>query len=186
MGEVAQRRRIGSGAVTDLELIVMRQRVAHRHIEVAREAVFTIGKNRMHLDDAVVGRSHIPNALVGTNETTMKRVLTVVLGQLIGNTIQCERTIGDAVGATSDHGTKITFAVVVQILVDMVVTQDDVLKAVASVGHPKGYHTATIIGHLHRQKTIVQGIKRHLLALHFRVEVFGRNQFDFFLTIATD
>ena len=111
----------------------------------------------------------------------MQRVLSVILSQLILNIIQSEFGIGNAVGATPNDGTQITLAFVVQILLNTVVTENNILETTAIVGHPKGDHATAVVGDLHRQKTIVQGIKRNLLAVHLGIEVFGGNQLDFFL-----
>ena len=179
--KVAQRRGIGSGRIADNKLIVMRQGVTHGHIEVAWETVLAIGKNGVHLYHAVVDRNHIPNTFVCTSEAAMQRVLAVILSQLILNIIQSEFGIGNAVGATPNDGTQITLAFVVQILLDTVVTKNNILETTAIVRHPKGDHTTAVVGDLHRQKTIAQGIKRNLLAVHLSIEVFGGNQLDFFL-----
>ena len=70
-------------------------------------------------------------------------------------TIQGKSAIGDAVGAAAHHSAQIALALVVQILVDMVVTQNDILIAATVVGHPKGDNATAIVGDLHRQKAIV-------------------------------
>ena len=156
--QIAQGWGIGGGGITDLELVVVGQSVTHRHVKIARKTILAIGKNGVHLNHAVVDGNHIPNAPVGTNETAVQRILAIVLSQLILNIIQSEFGIGNAVGTTAYHGTQITLAGIVQILVDMVVTQNNILKTAATVGHPKSNHATAVIGDLHRQKTIVQSI----------------------------
>ena len=153
--EVAKRSAVGGGGITNLELVVVRQGVAHGHIEIAWETVFAIGKHGVHLKHAVVNRNHIPNAAVGTDKTAMKCVLSIILCQLIRNTIQGKSALGNAVGTTTHHGTKIAFTFVFHILVDMIVAKNDIFIAIVAVRHPEGNHTPTIIGDLHRQKTIV-------------------------------
>ena len=184
VGEVAERGLVGGGQIVDTELILLGEGIGHGDIEITREAVLAVGERHVHHQHAVVGAHHIPHHTVGAEFATMKGVLTIVLGQLVFDVVQDKGASGNTVGATAHHGTEIALASIVEVLVDIVVTQHHIVHVAFDIGSPQRHHTSAIVGDLHGDVAILKGVERHLFTIHFLVELGSVDELHFSVTTA--
>ena len=171
MRQVADRRGIGSGLIIHAKLIVRSQGVGHRDVEVSRESVKSVWKDDMQHYGVVGHRFDIPNHPVNAELSAMKSIAVVILIKLIFIAVEFKLSVSDAVGITAHHSAEISLTFIINIAVNLVITQDDIVVIAFIVGHPQRHDTSAVIRHLHGQITVFQSVKRHFLAIDFCLKI---------------
>ena len=138
----------------------------------------------MHDHAAVIRGHHIPDHLVRSDLAPVEGVLAVVPAQLDQAVVKGETAVGDTVGAASHDGAEVAFTGTVEVFVDMVIPEGDILIASPLVGGPQRHDTSAVVGDLHGDIAIVEGVKRDLFPIHFLVEIGSVDELHLFFPTA--
>src|SRR6266550_5077545 len=136
VGEIKDGVLIGGSGVVDAQFVLIGQRVDHLGSQVARTALFAIFADigqfqRLPMTAGdILGR---PQTLVEALQSAVQRVVTIVLGDVVGRPIEDELSVSDAIGVAADDGAEKRF--VGEVAVELVVAQNDILNLAASVGY---------------------------------------------------
>ena len=138
MGDVHHGRFVCCGPIGDFEFIVRGESVCHDDGQVARESLFAVSGRVGEYQPVVGDRIDIPDYAIQSVHSSMKSLSVIVLRKRVGLSLEGERTFGDAVGITSYDGSEETFSVVVDIAIDVLVTQYHIFVFTLPIGGPRG------------------------------------------------
>ena len=166
--------------VFDLQGIVFLQRISDGNRQITRIPLFAVGRPVAHFDGLfplfVLDRPRDPYLVPETVGAAVQVVLPIVQRQLVRFPIQGKPSLTDPVAVTADHRAAKPVGRV-QVVVDRLVSPDDVLEIPFRIGHPQRYHARAVIGDLDDHAAVVsQRVERHVRAVQHRIECRNLNQ----------
>src|SRR6266508_2533857 len=137
VGEGDDGRRVGGRLVAHAQRVAVVQRVGDGGVEGARIVLLAIGADAVEPDaDAVVVADHfrVPHPLVEADVAAVQVVGRVVDGELVGDAVEGEPAVGDAVGVAAGDAAEVRVARV-DVALQCAEPEGDVGPAAAAVGH---------------------------------------------------
>ena len=126
IGQVDYSSFVSCGTIFDYQCIFFFfQAINHFNLQIAGETFFAVGWNIIELDYIFSQLVGIPNAGVKTGRSSVQGVGSVVDGELVLFSVQCEFSFGDAVAIASDSSAEEGFRAVDNV-VYAVVSEDNV------------------------------------------------------------
>ena len=116
----------------------------------------------------------------------MKSVAVIVFIKLIFLAVERKLAMSDAVGITSDRSAEVSLSFVINIAVDIIVTENDIIVIAFNIWCPQRHNTSAVVCNLHGQITIFQSVKRYFLAVHFSIKIIGIHKINLFFLCTTD
>ena len=164
---------VGRAAVVDDKLIVIGERVLHRHAQFTGESLLIVGKRIAQYQFLVIDLLGIPHAGMTAGGTAMQVVHAIVAGQRVFLAIHGKLTLADAVAVATDEGREERFGTVDH-LVDVGMSLDDVGKVAVTVGHHDSHHGTAVVGHLDLNAIVItQCVEVSLFSLYYGLKVFA-------------
>ena len=143
---VDQRRFIRNCKITDMQRILLIQRICHDHLQRSREALIFMrtvqGKgNRTFVLPHLIA----PHSLMIAMKSTMQTLFTVVGIQCIGLAVQCKAGSGNAVTYTAKRSAKgITVSLIVCCIV---IPQHHIRHLSIPIRHEQRYDSCPVVSH---------------------------------------
>ena len=181
-GRVEHRRGVGRCRVVDLQLVVARQRIGYRDVEVPGISLLAVGRAVGEGERRVsFGRGELlrlPDAAFESAAAAVQVVLSVVDREPVLPAVEREPALADPVSVAAHDRT----AVVVRggdIVSDLLEPPYDVPEHSVGRRNPKGDDPGTVVGDLYRHPVVVaQRIEAGLPAVDLGAERFVVEQFD--------
>ena len=148
VGEVEDSSLVCSCLIGNLQGVVVSKGVGYLDIYVARISVFTVCTSGDELQILFVNLVTRPDAVVEGNRTaTVKAVGTIVDWQLVAFSVQGELPLGNTVAIASDERSEVTaLGTILLIVLDVVVSQADILQVAVLVGYHDADNTSAEVG----------------------------------------
>jgi len=154
------------------ELVIVGQLVSHCNVEVAWESALHIWRVISEHELLRCFLYSIPHHEVERVVATVQTVRSVILIKSVLHTIEGELTICNTVTYASDCSTEEALTCKVNILVEFVVSKNDVCKFAITVGGEQLNNVSTKVchGHLHAV-CVLKSVEIYLLTIDFALEV---------------
>ena len=170
VGHVHNSRLVGFRFVADVDSVIVRQFHQHLTSDIARETFFTIFCHISQFQFLRIGLYCIKHPVLESLRTAMQTMTVIILRQLILCTVQCEFTLIDTVGITTDACSK------VRRLADIILNRIEAEHYITHLSVFVGYHhrnnTATEVRNANFHVVLVaQGIQISFLSIYFHLEV---------------
>ena len=175
VGHVDDRLLRGCCLISNVDGVVVRQRVGDGCRDRSGEIVVAIGREDGHLQGRVVKLSSVIHLILPTRRSAVQTVAIVVLRQLYGLAVNRYLSFVYAVGITSDGGTEVAAKVyAVSILRNVVVTQHHIAHHALAVGHHYRDDARTEVGYAHLHAlAVAHGVEVRLAALDIALKMGG-------------
>ena len=158
MGDVDMGRLVCLSHIIHPELILRGQGIYHGDLSVTRHTILAV-RAKIRQNYLVFSYIiHIPHYHIQSLETAMKSLAVVVLREIIGLLPNGVCTACDTVRVWSYDSSEETLARIVDIIIDVVVSQDYILVASVPVRSPESHDAGSEIGHLHCKVSCLQCI----------------------------
>ena len=104
VGQVENRRLVRLGDILNAQFVPVRQRVSHRHLEIAGEMLLPIQAQpgEAHRRRILAEHFRCPELLVESLQPAVQGIRPVVFRQLIGFPVQGEAPFGDSIAIAPD------------------------------------------------------------------------------------
>ena len=172
VGEIEHCGLVGSGLVGNLQCVVVGQGIGNLHVDIAWEAVLTIGAGGGECHVLVVRLLSVPYSIVESYlSTAVQSVAVIVQGKLVRLSVEGELPLGNAVAIASDERTEVaTLCSILDVIADGVMSQTHIIHLAVLARHPDAHDAAAKVGEANLHAVLVL---QHVEAGGVGLEVVG-------------
>ena len=148
IGEVDHRRSRRARLIADVEGVVLQEAIGHLHLQLAGEALLTIEGDVAEYERGIVHLLGIPDTEVEARGPAVETIGTVIDPEAVGLVIKRKLPLRDPIAVATDDGAEVLL-LRPEIVVEAVVSEDDVHRLAVPVGDEQLDDLAAIVGHQH-------------------------------------
>src|SRR5215469_10685330 len=162
---------VGSCRVVDAKFVAF-QGVAHGRCQISGKPFLAILADILQFH-AVLGFRAGPNLLVEPVETSVQRVVAIVLRYVVGLSIQLKRAARNAIGVAADNRPHVGLVSRLHVPIESVETKYDIRGLSVAVGRFDRLHDSAVGEDLNGYLAVLQGVQIDRLAVRRTRCLFG-------------